>query len=86
VTEPTTPERITLLVRDFMNGLRDHIKAQAEGDPEILIERVFAAISALGAGILLVIPASKRGEQLVVALIGFALKYLRSKGAADARD
>lgn len=82
----TTPEHLTKLVREFMAGLRAHIKAQVEGEPDVIVERVFGAIAALGAGILLLIPSSRRGERLVKALIAFAMKYLVSRGAKDARE
>lgn len=86
MSESTTPEQVTKLVREFMAGLRAHIKAKTEGEPEVVVERVFGAIAALGAGILLVVPSSRRGERLVAALIAFAMKYLTSRGAKDARD
>lgn len=69
-------EALNRLIREFMAGLREHLQTRMdETDPEVLAERIFAAVAALTAGALLALPLSRRRDSIITALLAAAARF-----------
>jgi hypothetical protein len=83
MSSPRFSEGLTQLVRQFMAGLRQHVKAMVEQEPaEVMAEKVFAAVAAAGAGLLLVLPKWRGKEGVITALIAAALRIWPKRALA----
>lgn len=72
----STAKKLTELAKEFMAGLRQHLADSA--DPEVLVERVFAALAAVTAGVIMLLPI-KGKEKLIAALLATAIRYFTTK-------
>jgi len=73
----TTPssEALTKLLRDFMAGLRAHFtKVAAEADRDLMVDRVFAAVAAIGGAVLALLPLGRRRDGAAEALLAAAVR------------
>jgi hypothetical protein len=80
----TTPsgEALTGLLRDFMAGLRAHFaKVASEADRDLMVDRVFAAVAAIGGAVLALLPLGKRRDGAAEALLAAAVRLWKRKNA-----
>lgn len=77
----STTEALNRLIREFMAGLRTHLQTAADEDPEVLVERIFAAIASVSAAVLLVLPLGRRRDGIITALFALAARHWAKRAA-----
>jgi len=83
MTRPTSSEALTDLIRDFMAGLRNHFtKVASDTDPDLLVDRVFAAVAAIGGALMALLPFGKRRDRAADALLAAAVRFWNRRHAS----
>lgn len=77
--EPQPAKELTDILREFMAQLRAHLTAKAlEGEADQVIERIVAAASAVAAGIMLILPRTRRSG-IISALLAVAMRVFNRR-------
>lgn len=78
---PTSSADPTNIIRDFMKNLRDMVTvlAKGDGDPERVIERIFAAAAAIGGVVLMSHPKTRSKGVWISSLFAIAMRLLPRK-------
>lgn len=85
MTGPIPSPDLTSMIREFLADLRERLTSKAlEGDTELVVERVFATLSAIAAGVLMALPKTRGKGGLIGALLAIALRFFTKKEAPHA--
>jgi hypothetical protein len=84
LTRPASTEVLTDLLHDFMDGLRAHFtKVSDDGERDLLVDRIFAAIAAVAGAVLVLMPVGRRRDDLAEALLAAAVRLWVSRRRAE---
>lgn len=82
MTDLTKPDELVSMTRGYVASIRAHLKAKAlEGDADVIIERSLAAGSAIIAGLLMLIPATRGKAIWISGLLAVAGRFFNRRAA-----